>query len=161
MPRGARWLRNLLAVTALALAPAAAEAGWLSVRNDTRGTLVVQEIVVVNNQARRGPQRQLFAGEIAVESVTGAGVKRFIVFDPKQPNVILLNEDVKYTGADQVFSIQVDPPAMAGLPPQYKLVPYKGPPPRAGAGTSMPAAPSTPGRGTTTPPPAPPRPPGG
>jgi len=112
-----------VALAVLAMLPAVAAAGSLSIRNDTHSTLVVQEIVTVNGQARRGQQKQLLSGEVAVESVAGAGVKRLIAFDPRQPTVILLTVDVKYTGADQTLSLQVDPPTAAGLPPRYKLVP--------------------------------------
>ena len=52
-----------------------ADADWMNylqdhglIRNDTRVTVVVQEVVVVNGQARRGPQRQLGPGEVALES---------------------------------------------------------------------------------------------
>lgn len=127
MVRGSGFRRWVVAVlTVAALGPTPAWAGWLGFRNDTRATLVLQEIVLVNGQARRGAQRQLGAGELAVESVNGAGVKRLLIFDPRQPAVPLLRVDVPYTGADQIFSIQVEPPAAPAAPPRCKLVPVPG-----------------------------------
>jgi hypothetical protein len=120
------WRLAVVVLAASALGSAPASAGWLSLRNDTRTTLVVQEIVVVNGQARRGTQRQLYPGEAAVESVSGAGVKRLLILDPKKPTLPLLRTDVNYTGADQVFSIQVEPGPTPGAPPRCKLVPVMG-----------------------------------
>jgi hypothetical protein len=122
------WRLAALVLTATALGPAPASAGWLSLRNDTRTTLIVQEIVIINGQPRRGTQRQLYPGEVAVESVAGAGVKRLLVFEPKMPTVPLLRTERNYTGADQVFSIQLEAGPTPGAPPRCKLVPVAGSP---------------------------------
>jgi hypothetical protein len=124
MLRGSSFVRlAAVALTLAAFGTGTASAGSLSLRNDTRTTLIVQEIVIVQGQARRGPQRQLYPGEVAVETVAGAGVKRLMIFDPKQPMVPLLRADLPYTGADQVFAIRLEPGPTPQAPPRAKLVP--------------------------------------
>lgn len=127
MLRGPGFRRLVVVVLALAaLGPTPAVAGWLGFRNDTRTTLIVQDVVLVHGQARRGAQRKLGAGELAVESVSGAGIKRLLILDPRQPTRPLLRVDVSYTGADQIFSIQIEPATMPGALPRCKLVPVPG-----------------------------------
>jgi hypothetical protein len=104
------------------LLPAAAPAGWLSIRNDTKGSLVVQEVVVVNRTPRPGKLRQLYAGEVALENIAGPGVRRFLVFDPRQPAVPLYRAEIMCTGDDQFFSLQWETPPGSPTPPQLKLV---------------------------------------
>jgi hypothetical protein len=124
MHRGISFVRlAVVAIVLLACGSGRASAGWLSFRNDTRSTLVIQEIVVVNGQARRGPQRQLYPGEVAVESVSRPGVKHLLIIDPKQPSTPLLRTEVSYTTADQIYSIRLESPPVAGAQPRCKLVP--------------------------------------
>ncbi len=60
-------------------------AGWMGFRNDTKETIVIQETVVVNGQARPGRPQRLFAGE-AVRDVGGVGQRQLSVFELKNPN---------------------------------------------------------------------------
>lgn len=61
-------------------------AGWMGFRNDTNGTIVIQEAVNTGGQTRLGKPQRLFSGE-AVRDTPAAGCQRRIsVFDPTNPN---------------------------------------------------------------------------
>jgi hypothetical protein len=114
-----------LSLLAVLLVPASASAGWLSIRNETKNPLVVQEVVIVNRVQRPGKLRQLFAGEVALENIANPCVRRFVVFDPRQPNIPLLRAEISCTTDDQFFSLQWEPlprGAPAGQQPMLKLV---------------------------------------
>jgi hypothetical protein len=123
LPFSPRRLAAGFVLAAALLLPASAHAGWLSVRNDTKSPLVVQEVVIVNNVNRPGKLRQLFAGEVSLENVAAPCTRRIVIFDPRQPNVPLYRGDIACTGDDQFFAIQWDaPPRNSPRPPQIKLV---------------------------------------
>src|SRR5947209_15463007 len=67
--------------------PAAAWAGSMGFRNDTNLTLVVQEIVVINNQPKPGKPQKMNNGDVIRDTPVGAAAQRqFLIFDAKNPN---------------------------------------------------------------------------
>jgi hypothetical protein len=109
-------------------APTLADAAWLGFRNDTRAVIVVQGASVVDNKLRWGKPYRLLPGEVYWEPIVVTGEKVVAVFDPRQPNRPVHQENIVTGDEDQFFSIQVEaPPAPAKgqppAPPKIKLVP--------------------------------------
>lgn len=75
----------LAALAALAFV-AAAEAGWVTIKNDTNKAVVVQEVVTVNGKQVRGRPVKLNAGESFREFQNTAGIKNYEVYDAANPN---------------------------------------------------------------------------
>jgi hypothetical protein len=92
---------------------ARADSTWLGLRNDTDAPLVVQEIVLVKNQVRRGASRKLLPGESAFDAQVVPAAKRVVIFDPRDPDRPLYQGDV----AAAFYSIHTDPAARPGRPP--------------------------------------------
>src|SRR5262245_84977 len=80
--------KGALAASMLALAgPTTTFAGWLGFRNDTNLTLVVQEIVTVNNVPRAGKPQKMNNGDVIRDTQVGGGAQRqFLIFDSRNPN---------------------------------------------------------------------------
>jgi hypothetical protein len=70
----------LLVFTEMALA------GWVTIKNQTGQTLVIQETFVVAGQSRRGKPIQLVAGETVREFLPLPIVKNVEIYDPKNPS---------------------------------------------------------------------------
>jgi hypothetical protein len=129
----------LLAVVAVGLWPAAAEAAVLSFRNETDSPIMVQGISVINRVARRGKLHVLRPGEVGQEPIFAPGSKLIIIADAKQPTRILCQEAIQFTGTDLFYAIQLeesdkarqgdDRPSKAkgrrALTPKVRLVPSK------------------------------------
>lgn len=172
------WLTVLTAL----LAPAISHAAWLGYKNNTSVPVVIQSAVVVNNQLRWGKPHTLFPGEVAWDAVTAPGARVVGVYDPKQNNRLVYQENIIVGNADIVLSLQiVAPQPMPGRPvqqPQLRFVPVVLPknspgvpptlpgkrtpgqptPPAPGKPTETPNSPISP-RGPTNPPNAPAKPP--
>jgi hypothetical protein len=78
-------LAALLGVTTALAGADVASAGWMGIRNDTKDTVIVQETLVINGQARQGRPQRLFAGEAVRDTQCVGPVRRITVFDPKVP----------------------------------------------------------------------------
>jgi len=100
---------RLLGVAAALLTIAAsgrgASANWITIRNETGKTIVVQESVVVNGQVRRGKAKNLLAGETLREFVPAPTVKRVEVFEAAQPNQAAWSGNLNCKDENQVFSV--------------------------------------------------------
>lgn len=97
-------------------------------RNDTSSVLIVQGASLHNNRSRWGKPYRLLPGEVYWESIVVTGEKVVAVFDPRQPNRPIHQENITAGDEDQFFSIQVEqpPPPAKGQPPaapKFKLVP--------------------------------------
>jgi hypothetical protein len=103
----------LLAVVAVGLWPAAAEAAVLSFRNETESPIMVQGISIINGVARRGKLHVLRAGEVGQELILVPGAKLIIVADAKQPTHILCQKTIQFTGTDLFYAIQPEDPDKA------------------------------------------------
>lgn len=63
-----------------------AVAGWVTIKNQTGQTLIIQETFVVAGQSRRGKPIQLVAGETVREFLPLPTIKNVEIYDPKNPN---------------------------------------------------------------------------
>src|SRR5262249_9743205 len=97
----------ILALCVLGFAPAAVEAASLGYRNDLNVPIVIQTVVVVNNQLRKGKPLILLPGEVSFDPVTPSGARRIIINAARRPNALLFQDDI--TVKDDVFySVQFD-----------------------------------------------------
>ncbi len=61
-------------------------AGWMGFRNDTKKTIIIQEVFAGNPQPRLGRPQKLFAGEAVRDRPAFPGQRKFNIFDGKNPN---------------------------------------------------------------------------
>ncbi|MCE9564814.1 MAG: hypothetical protein K8U57_22500 [Planctomycetes bacterium] len=100
-------LRTVVALTALFCSTGAASANWITIKNDTGKPIVVQEIVVVNGQVRRGKPTTLLSGETLREFIPGPTVKRVEVYDAAAPNQAAWSGNLNCKDDNQMFSVTV------------------------------------------------------
>jgi hypothetical protein len=97
-------LRNgLLGGCWLLLGIEVAWAGWVTIKNQTGQTLIIQETFVVAGQARRGKPIQLVAGETVREFLPLPTVKNVEIYDPKNPNRPLWSGKLSCKNEDQTY----------------------------------------------------------
>ncbi len=98
----------LFAVIAMmALAPIAF-AGWVTVKNDTTGSVTVQETVIVNGIVRKCKPVKLAAGETLREFQPKAGTKTIVVVEAGLFGKTLYTGDLKWADGDSAFAIAKD-----------------------------------------------------
>ncbi|MFO0796266.1 MAG: hypothetical protein U0804_02250 [Gemmataceae bacterium] len=90
-------------LTAFGSAPAA-DAGWVTVQNDTGRVVVVQTTVTSHNQPRRGRPVRLLPGEHLREYHAAAAVQ-VEVFEGRAQDRSLFNGQLILRGDPQTFSI--------------------------------------------------------
>jgi hypothetical protein len=100
---------NLLAF-AMALVAAfafvgVAEAGWVSVKNDSTKAVVVQEVVIVNGKQVRGKPTKLLAGDSFREFQNTPGIKNYEVYDAGNPATPVWTGSLDCKADSQSFSI--------------------------------------------------------
>lgn len=100
-------VRPLLALFALILSTQAAEANWLTIKNDTGKPVVIQETIIVNGQVKRGRPIPLLGGETNREFLPGPTVKRIEVFDPANPNVPVWSGNLNCPAENQTYSVSI------------------------------------------------------
>jgi hypothetical protein len=98
-------VRSLLAALTLIFSTGTTFANWLTIKNDTGKPVVVQEVVTVNGQPRRGKPVPLLAGETIREFLPGPTVKRIEIYDPQNPKVPLASGNLNCPAENQTFSI--------------------------------------------------------
>ena len=81
------------------------QAGWITIKNDTSKTLVVQEHVVVNGQVKRGKPINLLPGETLREYLPGPTVKRIEVFETQNHNEAVWSGSLNCKEDIQSFSV--------------------------------------------------------
>lgn len=85
-PNRPRLVAFALAALAALACVASADAGWVTIKNDTNKTVVVQEVVTVNGKQVRGRPVKLNAGESFREFQNTAGIKNYEIYDAANPN---------------------------------------------------------------------------
>ncbi|WP_439620304.1 hypothetical protein [Gemmata sp.] len=80
-------------------------ANWFTIKNDTGKAIVVQEMVVVNGQVRRGKPTVLLAGETLREFIPGPTVKRIEVFDQQNQNQATWSGNLGCKDENQTYSV--------------------------------------------------------
>jgi hypothetical protein len=108
-------LFRLIAVvfTLASLGASQACAGWITIRNDTKQTVVVQEVTTVNGKTRAGKSIKLLPGESVREYRSNPGSKSIVVYDPDQPKSPLLRSKIKWDKDDATFSLSPEEKAIA------------------------------------------------
>lgn len=103
---------RLLALTATLLAVAgsarSADGGWITFKNNTRQVVVVQETVVCNGVTKRGKPIRILPGETLREFQATPAVRKFEVFDGRNPGKPLFTGNLNCLASQQTFSIASD-----------------------------------------------------
>ena len=98
-------LAALLATTANANV---ATAGYITFRNDTDKTIVIQETVIQNGQVKRLKPVRLLPGESIKQFEGTPGPKTYEVYDAQSPSRPLQTASLRVTEANQLFSVSSD-----------------------------------------------------
>lgn len=106
------FLRTQYLAPALALLSAfasadAAEAGWLTFKNNTSKSIVVQEFIVVNGKKVSGKPYKLLPGESFREFQNTPGLKNFDVYDAGRPAAPVWSNQLPCNAEKQAFSVTV------------------------------------------------------
>jgi len=104
----------------LTMSSDSANAGWICVKNESKDTVVIQEVPDAPN-AKRGKMMRLLPGEVHREFRPGDGSVKFEVFDPKCLTKPLLAERIFWGIKDTLFQLQLE--ARTGLWSLIKAVP--------------------------------------
>ncbi len=100
---------KLFAFVVAALATVAfvgiAEAGWVTIKNDTNKAVVVQEVTDVNGKKVRGKPTKLLAGESFREFQNTAGTKTYEVVDAANTATSLWSGPLNCKADTQSFSV--------------------------------------------------------
>ena len=83
----------------------AADAGWVTIKNDTNKAIVVQEVVIVNGKQVRGKPTKLLAGESFREFQNMAGIKSYEILDAANTNTSLWSGNLNCKANSQSFSV--------------------------------------------------------
>jgi hypothetical protein len=99
-------LLALMAALAVVLGSAGvAEAAWVTIKNDTGKTIVVQETIVVNGKVKRGKPTNLLPGETIREFIPGPTTKTIDVFDAQNPRQPAWSGNLNCKDEAQTFSV--------------------------------------------------------
>jgi hypothetical protein len=96
---------TIAATTVVVVGANVARASWITIRNDTKQAVVVQEVLVVNGQAKRCKPVNLLPGETVREFVTGRTVKKIDVFDAHNQKRSLWSGKLSCKDESQTFAI--------------------------------------------------------
>jgi hypothetical protein len=105
----ARWFA-LLTIAALSLGFDCKPDGncnWLTIKNDTTKAIIVQEVVVVNGQTKRGKPTNLLAGDTVREKLPMPTVKQIEVFDAQNPKQPIWTGKLDCKDDAQTFSVTI------------------------------------------------------
>jgi hypothetical protein len=81
------------------------QAEWVTIKNDTNKTIVVQEIVEVNGQVKRGKPMNLLPGETLREFLPGPTVKKIEVFEAQTPKQAVWSGSLNCKEETQTYSV--------------------------------------------------------
>jgi hypothetical protein len=106
-PGRSKLLAFVLSVLGTVAFAGAADAGWVTFKNDTGKAIVVQEVVLVNGRQVRGKPTKLLAGESFREFQNTPGVKNYEVFDAANPPKTIWSGSLSCKADSQAFSVTV------------------------------------------------------
>jgi hypothetical protein len=98
-------LANAIALVIALVCSQSAQAGWVTIKNDSNKTIVVQETVVVNGQVKRCKPTSLLPGESLREFLPNPTDKRIEIVDSSNPNKPLWSGKLECQKETQTFSI--------------------------------------------------------
>lgn len=105
-------IRHLIAaaavfVTLFATAPAA-HAGWITVTNDTKQTIVIQETSGPLNRPVRGKCIKLQPGESHREFSLLGGTRNVVIYNADAPTTPLATDTMAWDKNDTAFTVKAD-----------------------------------------------------
>ena len=106
-PRRSKLFAFVLAFSAALAFVGSAEAGWVTIKNDTNKAIVVQEVVIVNGKQVRGKPVKLGAGESFREFQNTPGVKNYEIYDSTNPNTPVWSNQLNCKADKQSFSVGI------------------------------------------------------
>lgn len=95
-----------LAIALVPFTSLSAPAGWLTIKNDTQRTIVIQETTSVKGQPRRGKPSALLPGESIREFLPGPTVKTIEVLDARNLLVPLWAGNIRCQEETQAFLVK-------------------------------------------------------
>ncbi len=98
----------ILALTTLISAGESARAGWITVKNDTKQVIVIQEVGGPLNRPIRGKCIKLQPGETYREFQLLAGSKSIVLYDSEAPTIPLSQDKLTWAKDDATFAIEPD-----------------------------------------------------
>jgi hypothetical protein len=115
-PRRSRLIAFALAVAAAFAFVSSAEAGWVTIKNDTNKAIVVQEVVIVNGKQVRGKPIKLGVGESLREFQNTPGVRNYEIYDAANPNAPpVWNNKLDCKADKQSFSVNIQKNGRVGV----------------------------------------------
>ena len=115
-PRRSRLIAFALALASALVFVGVADAGWVTIKNDTNKALVVQEVTIVNGKQVRGKPVKLGTGESFREFQNTPGVKNYEIYDAANPNAAPVWSNQLNCKADkQSFSVTVQKNGRVGV----------------------------------------------
>ena len=85
-----------------------AHAGWITVTNDTKQVIVIQETSGPLNRPVRGKCVKLQPGETYREYSLLGGTRNVVIFDAAAPNTPLSSDTMAWDKADANFAVKSD-----------------------------------------------------
>jgi hypothetical protein len=101
-------LPTVTAVFGLFGCASAAQAGWVTITNETKQVIVIQETSGPQNRPIRGKCAKLQPGETYREYHQDAGTKNVQVYDAAAPNTALIQDQLKWDKTDAEFAVKND-----------------------------------------------------
>ena len=108
MTRTPRFALAVTLLVALFGTADAARAGWITVTNDTKQVIVVQETSGPLNRPVKGKCVKLQPGETYREYSLLGGTRNVVLFDAAAPNTPLSNDTMTWDKADAAFAVKSD-----------------------------------------------------
>jgi len=106
MPRLPRHLAFVMALLGFLVAAPTASAGWVTVKNETSQTIIIQEMCTLAGKPVRGKAVRLLPGETYREYHARAGEKQVHLYDDGEPKKLLADETMTWHTRDQNYAIQ-------------------------------------------------------
>lgn len=85
-----------------------ARAGWITVTNDTKQTIVIQETSGPLNRPVKGKCVKLQPGETYREYSLLGGTRTVIIYDASTPNTPLTSDKLVWDKTDAAFAVKTD-----------------------------------------------------
>ena len=85
-----------------------ARAGWITVTNDTKQTIVIQETSGPLNRPVKGKCVKLQPGETYREYSLLGGTRSVVIYDAAAPNAPLTSDKLVWDKADAAFAVKTD-----------------------------------------------------
>jgi len=105
------WIALLALAGGFGLAESAC-AGWITVKNDTKQVIVIQDVGGPLNKPIRGKSIKLQPGETYREFQLLAGSKNIVIYDSDKPDNPLTRDKMAWAKDDATFAVKADGKAM-------------------------------------------------